>query len=191
VAPAKVTNFEDLDFDADDDSVLKATAMANAQNAIQEAQNKARAFNKSDDGPAMDEEGEMNFQNPSGMGEVDIEQPRMLQAQLKEYQLKGLNWLVNLYEQGINGILADEMGLGKTVQSISVMAYLAEKHGIWGPSWSLHLLQHFTIGSKRLQSSCQLSRFCLIGVQQRIEKFFESSGIESTSPTLRMPPSTF
>ncbi|KAN0115153.1 putative DNA helicase INO80 [Hyaloscypha variabilis] len=133
VAPAKVTNFEDLDFDAEDESVLRAAAMANAQNAIQEAQNKARAFNNPDDGPAMDEEGEMNFQNPSGMGEVDIEQPRMLQAQLKEYQLKGLNWLVNLYEQGINGILADEMGLGKTVQSISVMAYLAEKHGIWGP----------------------------------------------------------
>lgn len=133
VAPGKITNFEDLDFDAEDDSVLKAAAMANAQNAIQEAQNKARAFNKPDDGPAMDEEGEMNFQNPAGMGDVDIEQPKMLEAQLKEYQLKGLNWLVNLYEQGINGILADEMGLGKTVQSISVMAYLAEKHGIWGP----------------------------------------------------------
>lgn len=133
VAPGKVTNFEDLDFDAEDDSVLHAAAMANAQNAIQEAQDKARAFNKAEDTSAMDEEGEMNFQNPAGMGDVDIEQPKMLQAQLKEYQLKGLNWLVNLYEQGINGILADEMGLGKTVQSISVMAYLAEKHNIWGP----------------------------------------------------------
>lgn len=57
----------------------------------------------------------------------------MLAATLKEYQLKGLNWLANLYEQGINGILADEMGLGKTVQSISLMAYLAEVHNIWGP----------------------------------------------------------
>ncbi|KUJ12768.1 putative DNA helicase INO80 [Mollisia scopiformis] len=130
---AKVTNFEDLDFDAEDESALQAAAIANAQNAIQEAQNKARAFNNQDDTPAMDDEGEMNFQNPSGMGDVDIEQPKMLQAQLKEYQLKGLNWLVNLYEQGINGILADEMGLGKTVQSISVMGYLAEKHNIWGP----------------------------------------------------------
>ena len=129
----KVTNFENLDFDAEDDTALQAAAMANAQHAIQEAQNKARAFNNKDEGPTMDEEGEMNFQNPAGMGDVDIEQPKMLQAQLKEYQLKGLNWLVNLYEQGINGILADEMGLGKTVQSISVMAYLAEKHGIWGP----------------------------------------------------------
>lgn len=38
-------------------------------------------------------------------------------AQLKEYQLKGLNWLATLYEQGINGILADEMGLGKVMFS--------------------------------------------------------------------------
>ena len=37
-----------------------------------------------------------------------------------------MNWLANLYEQGINGILADEMGLGKTVQSIALLAHLAE-----------------------------------------------------------------
>ncbi|CRK35822.1 hypothetical protein BN1708_019825, partial [Verticillium longisporum] len=95
--------------------------MANAQNAIAEAQAKARAFNNQDkDGDMdMDEEGEMNFQNPTGLGDVEIGQPKLINAQLKEYQLKGLNWLANLYEQGINGILADEMGLGKTVQSIS------------------------------------------------------------------------
>lgn len=62
-----------------------------------------------------------------------VEQPRDLMAQLKPYQLKGLNWLANLYEQGINGILADEMGLGKTVQTISLLAHLAETRGIWGP----------------------------------------------------------
>lgn len=130
----KVTNFEDLDFDAEDETALRQAAMANAQNAVQEAQDKARAFN-GEEGQvqAQFDEGEMNFQNPSSFGDVDVAQPKMLNAQLKEYQLKGLNWLVNLYEQGINGILADEMGLGKTVQSISVMAYLAEKHNIWGP----------------------------------------------------------
>ena len=57
---------------------------------------------------------ELNFQNPTSLTEqLTIAQPRMLMAQLKEYQLKGLNWLATLYEQGINGILADEMGLGK------------------------------------------------------------------------------
>lgn len=130
---SKVTNFEDLDFDAEDDTALRQAAMANAQNAVQEAQDKARAFNGDDNKMAQFDDGEMNFQNPTGLGDIDVAQPKMLNAQLKEYQLKGLNWLVNLYEQGINGILADEMGLGKTVQSISVMAYLAEKHNIWGP----------------------------------------------------------
>ena len=130
----KVTNFEDLDFDAEDETVLRQAAMANAQNAVQEAQDRARAFNgESNQLQAQFDEGEMNFQNPTSLGDVEVKQPEMLMAQLKEYQLKGLNWLVNLYEQGINGILADEMGLGKTVQSISVMAYLAEKHNIWGP----------------------------------------------------------
>lgn len=127
----KVTDFNQLSFDAEDEETLKAAAMANAQNAIAEAQQKARAFNKVD--TDMDEDGEMNFQNPTGLGDVTVEQPKLLNCQLKEYQLKGLNWLANLYEQGINGILADEMGLGKTVQSISVMAYLAEVHDIWGP----------------------------------------------------------
>jgi len=41
-------------------------------------------------------------------------------AELKEYQLKGLTWLANLYEQGINGILADEMGLGKVRHSFYI-----------------------------------------------------------------------
>jgi SNF2 family DNA or RNA helicase len=34
--------------------------------------------------------------------------------------------MINLQEQGINGVLADEMGLGKTLQSISVLAYMAD-----------------------------------------------------------------
>lgn len=56
----------------------------------------------------------MDFQNPLGAGvRSTVTQPKMLQAQLKEYQVKGLSWLAHLYENGINGILADEMGLGK------------------------------------------------------------------------------
>lgn len=40
-----------------------------------------------------------------------------------------MNWIANLYDQGINGILADEMGLGKTVQSVAFLAHLAEVGG--------------------------------------------------------------
>ena len=132
----KVTNFDQLDFDAEDDTVLKQAAMANAQSAVQDAQQRARAFDtdgQGDNKMAQFDDGDMNFQNPTGLGDIDIAQPKMLTVPLKEYQLKGLNWLAGLYDKGINGILADEMGLGKTVQSISVMAHLAEAYGIWGP----------------------------------------------------------
>eukprot|EP00976_Prorocentrum_cordatum_P060784 1176045-Prorocentrum_minimum.AAC.5 len=36
----------------------------------------------------------------------------------------GLNFMIRLYENGVNGILADEMGLGKTLQTISLLGYL-------------------------------------------------------------------
>jgi chromatin-remodeling ATPase INO80 len=62
-----------------------------------------------------------------------VEAPRSFMGELKEYQLKGLRWLDNLYDQGINGILADEMGLGKTIQAISFLAHLTEEKNNWGP----------------------------------------------------------
>ncbi|KAK9321105.1 SNF2 family N-terminal domain-containing protein [Lipomyces orientalis] len=132
VQNAQSRNISELDFDQDDDADLHHAALQNAHSAVVSAQNRARTFdNKPSDVDA--ETGEMNFQNPTTLGEIEISQPKLLSCTLKGYQLKGLNWLVNLYEQGINGILADEMGLGKTVQSISVMAYLAQTHNIWGP----------------------------------------------------------
>ncbi|VTZ67066.1 DEAD/DEAH box helicase, putative [Plasmodium chabaudi chabaudi] len=48
---------------------------------------------------------------------------------LMKYQLEGLEWLVSLHNNNLNGILADEMGLGKTVQTISLFAYLKELEG--------------------------------------------------------------
>ncbi|RCK62907.1 putative DNA helicase INO80 [Candida viswanathii] len=123
-----------LDFDNDDEDALHRMAAENAQNALVNAQNKARQFDNDEPFKNPDTNGEeMNFQNPTLLGDITVPQPNMLKCTLKEYQLKGLNWLANLYEQGINGILADEMGLGKTVQSISVLSYLAETHNIWGP----------------------------------------------------------
>ncbi|KAI8966773.1 chromatin remodeling complex SWI/SNF, component SWI2 and related ATPase [Daldinia sp. FL1419] len=52
---------------------------------------------------------------------------------LKEYQLKGLQWMLSLYNNNLNGILADEMGLGKTIQTISLITYLIERKLQRGP----------------------------------------------------------
>ena len=43
---------------------------------------------------------------------------------LKHYQLTGLNWLITLHKEGVNGILADQMGLGKTIQALAFIGYL-------------------------------------------------------------------
>ena len=59
--------------------------------------------------------------------------PSLLRGTLREYQHEGLDWLAKLYANKTNGILADEMGLGKTIQTIALLAHLAEEHEIWGP----------------------------------------------------------
>lgn len=30
-------------------------------------------------------------------------------GEMRDYQIRGLNWMISLYDNGINGILADEM----------------------------------------------------------------------------------
>ena len=73
---------------------------------------------------------------------------------MRPYQLEGLNWLIKLYENGINGILADEMGLGKTLQTISLLAYLKESCNVEGP--------HLVITPKSTISNWvkEVQRFC-------------------------------
>lgn len=47
---------------------------------------------------------------------------------MKPYQVQGLSFLVNMYENGMSAILGDEMGLGKTLQTLSLIQYLEENH---------------------------------------------------------------
>ncbi|XP_017982665.1 PREDICTED: protein CHROMATIN REMODELING 5 isoform X1 [Theobroma cacao] len=62
------------------------------------------------------------------------EQPEWLRGgKLRDYQLEGLNFLVNSWRNDTNVILADEMGLGKTVQSVSMLGFLQNAQQIPGP----------------------------------------------------------
>ena len=45
-------------------------------------------------------------------------------GKMRDYQVRGLNWMIGLYDNNINGILADEMGLGKTLQTISLLGFM-------------------------------------------------------------------
>ncbi|KAM6461060.1 chromatin-remodeling ATPase INO80 isoform 1-T2 [Liasis olivaceus] len=136
-----VVNITQEDYDS---NYYKVQALKNAEDAFRIHQAQTRSFdedakesraaalwaaNKS--GTGFGES--YSLANPSIRAGEDIPQPTIFNGKLKGYQLKGMNWLANLYEQGINGILADEMGLGKTVQSIALLAHLAERENIWGP----------------------------------------------------------
>ncbi|KAL3872724.1 hypothetical protein ACJMK2_035930 [Sinanodonta woodiana] len=119
----------DIAADEYDATAMKKLALKNAEEAFQTHQAIRQSF---DDGVAK-KRSYLTFANPEMGHGADKPQPKMFEGKLKCYQLKGMNWLVSLYDQGINGILADEMGLGKTVQSIACLAHLAEAQGIWGP----------------------------------------------------------
>uniref|UniRef100_A0A1I7XJC3 Helicase ATP-binding domain-containing protein n=1 Tax=Heterorhabditis bacteriophora TaxID=37862 RepID=A0A1I7XJC3_HETBA len=54
-------------------------------------------------------------------------------GELRDYQIRGLNWLISLQHNGINGILADEMGLGKTLQTISLLGYMKHYKNMASP----------------------------------------------------------
>lgn len=58
--------------------------------------------------------------------------PLLTGGKLKSYQLKGVKWLISLWQNGLNGILADQMGLGKTIQTIGFISHLKSK-GLDGP----------------------------------------------------------
>ncbi|XP_953907.1 SNF2-family protein (chromodomain-helicase-DNA-binding protein 1) [Theileria annulata] len=58
-----------------------------------------------------------------------VSEPR----KLRDYQLTGLNWMVNRMKRGLSVLLADEMGLGKTVQTISLVGHFMYKEFLIGP----------------------------------------------------------
>ncbi|EFA10951.2 chromatin-remodeling ATPase INO80 [Tribolium castaneum] len=111
-----------LNIDDYDSEVMKEKAKRNAQEAFQNEKVRTRHF-------------DIEAKSSVDVNAIDGEQPQpsIFQGKLKGYQLRGMNWLANLYAQGISGILADEMGLGKTVQSIAFLCHIAERYSVWGP----------------------------------------------------------
>ncbi|CAI4398884.1 ALI_HP2_G0021190.mRNA.1.CDS.1 [Saccharomyces cerevisiae] len=104
--------------------------------AVRAQQNEAKILHGEEVQPITDEEREKTdyYEVAHRIKEKIDKQPSILVGgTLKEYQLRGLEWMVSLYNNHLNGILADEMGLGKTIQSISLITYLYEVKKDMGP----------------------------------------------------------
>ncbi|KAK0526835.1 ATP-dependent DNA helicase Snf21 [Tilletia horrida] len=92
-------------------------------------------FGARKDDDIADDKGKVDYYSVAHrISERVTEQPSILVGgKLKEYQLKGLQWMVSLFNNRLNGILADEMGLGKTIQTISLVTFLIERKRQPGP----------------------------------------------------------
>lgn len=76
-----------------------------------------------------------SFERKKNLSEISVDNinPGLLVNNLrhepKNHQIIGINWLIDLYENGFpGGILADDMGLGKTYQMIAFFDYLLNKN---------------------------------------------------------------
>lgn len=106
-----------------------------------------------------------------------IENPKQLNAELREYQKRGVSWLRYLENLGLNGCLADDMGLGKTMQVISLLVLEREHQqpaptllivptsviGNWQKEiekFAPHLSTHIHHSSGREQDSKAFKKLC-------------------------------
>ncbi|GHA90595.1 DEAD/DEAH box helicase [Streptomyces termitum] len=71
--------------------------------------------------------------DPEG-GVREVPQPAALAATLRDYQLRGLNWLHRMTSLGLGGCLADDMGLGKTITLIALHLHRQGEPGTAGPT---------------------------------------------------------
>ncbi|MFF3326654.1 DEAD/DEAH box helicase [Streptomyces sp. NPDC002889] len=71
--------------------------------------------------------------DPEG-GVQEIGQPPALAATLRDYQLRGLNWLHRMTSLGLGGCLADDMGLGKTITLIALHLHRRTDRSTAGPT---------------------------------------------------------
>ncbi|KAK3913636.1 Chromatin-remodeling complex ATPase chain Iswi [Frankliniella fusca] len=97
-------------------------------------------------------------------------------GELRDYQIRGLNWMISLYENGINGILADEMGLGKTLQTISLLGYMKHFRNIHGPHLVIVPKSTLQNWMNEFNKWCpSLRAVCLIGDQDQRNTFIRET----------------
>ena len=114
--------------------IIKDTKKTSEDMEIEEKKEEKEDNNENNKEEKKDKTGANYYQTAHCKQEDIEEQPKMLKyGTLKSYQIKGLQWLVSLYVNNLNGILADEMGLGKTIQTIALLCYIMEKKNNDGP----------------------------------------------------------
>jgi superfamily II DNA or RNA helicase len=60
-------------------------------------------------------------------GNIEYQPSPLVKATLRPYQIEGVKWLLEHYNNGLGACLADDMGLGKTLQTLTTLVAVQEQ----------------------------------------------------------------
>ncbi|MFC8126006.1 DEAD/DEAH box helicase [Streptomyces sp. NPDC057302] len=125
------------------------------------------------------------FADPEGMEPVG--QPEALAADLRDYQLRGLNWLARMTSLGLGGCLADDMGLGKTITLISLHLHRQSDRESAGPTLVVcptSLMGNWQREIEKFAPGTPVRRFH--GAQRSLEDLADGEFVLTTYGTMRL-----
>ncbi|MEV0122306.1 DEAD/DEAH box helicase [Streptomyces sp. NPDC050703] len=123
--------------------------------------------------------------DPEGMQPVG--QPEALAAELRDYQLRGLNWLARMTSLGLGGCLADDMGLGKTITLISLHLHRQTQQDSAGPTLVVcptSLMGNWQREIEKFAPGTRVRRFH--GAQRGLEDLADGEFVLTTYGTMRL-----
>ncbi|GAA0597586.1 DEAD/DEAH box helicase [Streptomyces crystallinus] len=125
--------------------------------------------------------------DPEGAHLRPVEQPAALSAQLRDYQLRGLNWLADMTSLGLGGCLADDMGLGKTITLIALHLHRQSAPATAGPTLVVcptSLMGNWQREIEKFAPGTPVRRFH--GSARRLEDLADGEFVLTTYGTMRL-----
>ncbi|WP_416072126.1 DEAD/DEAH box helicase [Streptomyces sp. ME18-1-4] len=118
-----------------------------------------------------------------------VEQPAALDATLRDYQRRGLDWLARTTSLGLGCCLADDMGLGKTVTLIALHLHRQTDISSAGPTLVVcptSLMGNWQREIERFAPGTAVRRFH--GPRRDLEALADGEFVLTTYGTLRLDP---
>jgi superfamily II DNA or RNA helicase len=116
-----------------------------------------------------------------------VGQPAALAATLRDYQLRGLNWLARMTSLGLGGCLADDMGLGKTITLIALHLHRQTDESAAGPTLVVcptSLMGNWQREIERFAPGTPVRRFH--GARRSLEGLADGEFVLTTYGTMRL-----
>ncbi|MFJ8948637.1 SNF2-related protein [Streptomyces sp. NPDC102381] len=123
--------------------------------------------------------------DPEGM--TPVGQPAALDAELRDYQLRGLNWLAHMTSLGLGACLADDMGLGKTITLIALHLHRQSSPESAGPTLVVcptSLMGNWQREIKKFAPGTPVRRFH--GGRRSLENLADGEFVLTTYGTMRL-----